>query len=216
MWLGVSPGEVVSIYGLHLGPARPISATFNAAGFLPTTLGGVQVTIDGTAAPLLYVSDTQINAIAPVELMRATSSLNVMTDGASLPAFRLVVDPAIPEVFRHADLSAAAINQDNSVNSATNPAKSGSFVSIWVTGAEGTPGLADGQLQTAAEPGCGCIIHNITQNKDIIPSYQGAAPGMVNGIVQVNFQVANPGDYYWLVTGNNQITSDAFSLFVSP
>src|ERR1022692_2495109 len=38
----LAPGELISIYGLHLGPSAPVSATFNAAGFLPTTLGGVQ------------------------------------------------------------------------------------------------------------------------------------------------------------------------------
>src|ERR1017187_7511075 len=38
----LAPDELISIYGLHLGPSAPVSATFNAAGFLPTTLGGVQ------------------------------------------------------------------------------------------------------------------------------------------------------------------------------
>jgi len=64
----LAPGELMAIYGLHIGPAAPVSATFDAAGFLPTTLGGVQVTINGIPAPMLYVSDAQINAIAQVEL----------------------------------------------------------------------------------------------------------------------------------------------------
>jgi uncharacterized protein (TIGR03437 family) len=208
----VAPGELISIYGLHLGPPSSVSATFDTAGFLPTTLAGLQVTINGSSAPLLYVSDTQINAVAPIELVNTVAaSLRLTINGAPLPDFRLVVDTGIPKIFRHADGSAAAINQDGAANSSTNPAKIGSFVSIWVTGAGWTSGFADGQKQTAAQPGCSCIVHDITQNKDIIPSYAGAAPDMVNGIMQINFQVAGQGHYYSL-TG----AGDLFSIFVAP
>lgn len=63
----VAPSGVISIYGLHLGLSTPVSATFNSSGFLPITLGGIRVIIGGIAAPLLYVSDTQINTVAPAE-----------------------------------------------------------------------------------------------------------------------------------------------------
>jgi hypothetical protein len=66
----ITPGEVISIYGANLGPASGVTASFNSAGFLPVTLAGAQVVIDGIPAPLLYVSGTQINAVAPVELIR--------------------------------------------------------------------------------------------------------------------------------------------------
>src|SRR5262249_6331683 len=46
------------LYSTYLcGTAGP--STLNAAGFLPTTLGGIQVLMNGVAAPLFYVSDTQ-------------------------------------------------------------------------------------------------------------------------------------------------------------
>ena len=209
----LAPGEVISIYGLHLGAATPVSAAFNSAGFLPTTLGGLEVSINGTPAPLLYVSSTQINAVAPIELGGlAGDSVQLTMSGAALPPFRLVVDSAEPEVFRNADRNAAAINQDGTVNSSTNPAKAGSIVSIWATGVgSGTLGLADGQQQTAAQPGCACIIHNLNQNKDIIPAYAGAAPGMVNGVVQINFQVGIFGDAYFLAG-----SPDWFAVSVAP
>jgi uncharacterized protein (TIGR03437 family) len=101
-----------------------------------------------------------------------------------LPDFRLVVDPAAPQVFRHPDGSAAAINQDGTVNSQSNPAKAGSFVSIWATGLGFARGL-DGQMATAAQPFCGCIIHDFLKGQDVVPAYGGAAPGMVTDVLQI-------------------------------
>ena len=75
----VAPVELISIYG---------SATFDADGFLPTILGGIQVMIDGTPAPVLNVSVTQINAVVPLKLSTTspTSFVTVTTNGTSLLA----------------------------------------------------------------------------------------------------------------------------------
>jgi uncharacterized protein (TIGR03437 family) len=209
----VAPAELISIYGLHLGVSTPAYASFDAAGFLPTTLAGVQVAFNGIPAPLLYVSDTQINAVVPLALENTPSaSLRVTLNMGTLPDFRVVVDTAIPQVARNADGSAAAINQDGTVNSPTHPAPVGSFVSIWATGIGYAPGL-DGQMQTSAGSFFSCLIHDLATNQDIVPSYAGTAPGMVTGVVQINFQVPVTSTLFYLdVTGK---TSDAFSIAVS-
>jgi uncharacterized protein (TIGR03437 family) len=210
----VAPSEAISIYGLHLGVSTPLSATFNSSGFLPTTLGGISVTIGGAPAPLLYVSDTQINAIAPAALTPGAAVNLAISNGASMLApFRIEVDAAIPGVFLEPNGTAAAINQDGTVNSASNPAPSGSIVSIWATGTGYAPG-ADGQRATAAQQTCSCVISSQTTN--ISPTYAGAAPGMVNGIVQINFMVsagfAPVVQYSLSVDGK---TSNPFSVYVS-
>ncbi len=194
----VAPGEIISIYGLNLEPTAPISASFNNLGFLPTTLGSFEVSINGIAAPLLYVSGTQINAVVPIELATVDSPVLLTINGVPVAPFRIIVDQEIPAVFLNSNGNAAAINQDGTVNSATNPAKAGSFVSIWATGVGWNYQLADGQQQTSAQTLCTCIIYDSTENTNITPSYAGAAPGMVNGIMQINFQVMNPGDLYSL------------------
>src|ERR1035437_511849 len=51
-------GEVISIYGPHIGPATPAAAVPDASRMMPTSLGGVQVSINGSPIPLLYVSDS--------------------------------------------------------------------------------------------------------------------------------------------------------------
>lgn len=206
----LAPGELISIYGLHLGPATPVSATFNAAGFLPVTLSGVRVTIGGTAAPMLYVSPTQINLVAPVELTAgAAADLQLTVNGAAVADFRSMPDIAAPQVFLGAN-GAAAINQNGTVNSASNPAPDGSYVSVWATGTGYFPG-SDGQIQTAADQFCGSagVCQVLAQSAPftstpVVVSYIGAAPGLVNGVVQVNFQVTGGADtYYFSVNGIN-------------
>src|SRR5438045_43072 len=59
----VSPGCLVTIFGSNLADAPA-----TASGVpLPNTLGGVTVSVAGLAAPLLYVSPSQINALIPFE-----------------------------------------------------------------------------------------------------------------------------------------------------
>ena len=53
----LAPGELFSIFGTN-----PASTTASAATVpLPTTLGTTSVTVNGKAAPLVFVSPTQIN-----------------------------------------------------------------------------------------------------------------------------------------------------------
>ena len=214
----LAPGELISIYGLHLGPMTPVAAAFDAAGFLPTTLGGVQVTINGIPAPLLYVSDTQINAVAPVRLTAGSAvEFEIAQNGTPLPDFRVMVDIAAPGVFRNPDGSAAAINQDGTVNSPANPAPLGSYVAIWATGTGYFPG-SDGQLATGANDFCNlmgtCNVVSAFDGSQFNLYYVGAAPGMVNGVVQIDFQVsAAINGYYLSVDG---ISSGTFSVSTTP
>ncbi len=218
----VAPGELISLYGLHFGSATPELAAFDGAGFLPTILGGVTVKIDGTVAPLLYVSDTQINAIAPVELTAGSAAtLNLALNGASILNSRTMIVSAAPQIFRNADGSAAAINQDESLNLPTNPAPIGSYVSVWATGTGYFPG-SDGQMATGANSFCNVIIDceiliwaispqtGLTTVSQANVSYIGAAPDMVNGVVQINLQNMGPGSYYFSVGG---AISDQFSIY---
>ena len=57
----IAPGTLITINGANLADAGA-AATPDANGNYPTILGGVELYIDGTRAPLLYVSPTQINA----------------------------------------------------------------------------------------------------------------------------------------------------------
>jgi uncharacterized protein (TIGR03437 family) len=194
----IVPGEVISIYGPHIGPATPVTATVNAAGFVPTSLAGVQVLFNGVAAPLLYVSDSQINAVVPqAATPNSSMTVQIVSNNVTSPGFPATVIVAEPEVFQNPDGTAAAINQDGSVNSAAHPAKAGSIVSIWATGTGPIyPRPLDGQISTVAQDYHCCQIA-IASLADLLLSspltepavYAGAAPGMVVGVVQINFQI---------------------------
>src|ERR1700682_758159 len=58
------PGELVTLFGDGLGPDTGLRAEATD-GALPTELGSTRVIVDGTPAPLLYVSRNQVNAIVP-------------------------------------------------------------------------------------------------------------------------------------------------------
>ncbi len=190
-------GEVISIFGPDIGPATPVSYTPTAAGSVPASLGGVQVTMGSYALPLLYVSSSQINAVAPFSLYGSAAglTLQVINNGTATPLFPFSSIAADPEVFQNPDGSAAAVNQDGAINSAEHPAKTGSVVSIWVTGVGTTPAyLPDGQIASGplAFPCCTVYAGLVQTPANIV--YSGSAPGAVAGIVQINFQL--PEDEY--------------------
>ena len=62
----VAPGTLISIFGNHLSTTTESAAP--NLNQLPHTLGGTQVFVDGIAAPLTYVSPTQINAQIPYDV----------------------------------------------------------------------------------------------------------------------------------------------------
>ena len=196
----ITPGEVFSIYGPHIGPAAPLTAVADASGLLPKSLGGVQVTINGTPIPLLYVSDSQVNAVAP-QFFSRPPVLRVTGNGADTGDFATAIVDSDPEIFQRVDGTAVAINQDGSVNSPEHPAKADSIVAIWATGAGLTPSfdaVLDGQIATVAQDLRCCQAYALGPVNVL---YGGAAPGAVSGVVQVNFQVpALPNFYNGVIT----------------
>jgi uncharacterized protein (TIGR03437 family) len=189
----VAPGEVVSLYGTGLGPASGVSGPTGSNGKLPVTLAGTQVLFDGVAVPLLYVSQSQVNAVTPFALAPGKSTqVQVVAGTAASPVLQNIVVSSQPAIFTNG-VSAAALNQDGTINSVSNPAKLGSIVTVWATGAGLVyPTPADGDVATAAQHyGCCFVVVNNDEYADVL--YAGAAPGMVAGVVQINFRL--PSDF---------------------
>jgi uncharacterized protein (TIGR03437 family) len=166
----VAAGEVISIYGPHLaGP----------------------VFINDLAAPILYTSDQQINAVVPFEV--AGQQRARIRIGAG-PEYSAAVLPAAPQIF------APALNQDGTVNSPENPARVGSVMSVWVTGGMiSSAGLRTGQIATGAQEYFVGSIY--AEGVPVNTLYAGAAPALVAGIGQINFVVPDAASIV-LRTGN--------------
>jgi uncharacterized protein (TIGR03437 family) len=223
------PGELISIYGPHIGPATPVALTA-AAGALPTGVSGLQVLAVEEGAPgaspiplpLLYVSDSQINAAVPYGVSGAVSLriVNNTANGANSPDFPLTPVSALPEIFRNSDGSAVAVNQDLSFNSLDHPARVGSTVSVWVTGAGPYfGGAAAGQIATAAR-GFDCCTAAIGEGQAYV-AYSGDTPGTIGGVVQINFLIpplspytAYPAPTIFTVTAVG-VSSQAATIYVT-
>jgi uncharacterized protein (TIGR03437 family) len=183
----VAPDELISLYGLDIGPGSPVGAQV-VNGAVTSSLGGVQVLFDGVPAPLLYASPTQINAIVPSEVFgHDATNITVLTPTGSLTGPTMLVHPSQPGVFP------VAINQDGSVNSASDhPAPPGSLVTIWATGA-GRTALPDGAIATGASGRpplpVSVLLYDQSYNQSLEVEYAGDAPGMVAGVFQVNFRL---------------------------
>ncbi len=75
----VSPGSIVSIYGVNLTSALQVGPTSP----LSQVLANTAVMISGEIAPLLFVSPAQINAQVPLDLPNGSYALTIHTDGSA-------------------------------------------------------------------------------------------------------------------------------------
>lgn len=180
----IAPSEVISLYGPHIGPATAVTAV-PTNGFYPTTLGNLQVMIGGFAAPLLYVSDGQINAVVPSEVSpQGASTIQIISTNASTSPFPVWVDVGDAQIF------SPVLNQDWSINSRANPAKSGSVVIFYSTGSSlSIAPFKDGQIATGAANQC---ANNACVAAGASVLYGGPAPGIVAGAQQFNLQLSTP------------------------
>jgi uncharacterized protein (TIGR03437 family) len=189
----VAPGLWVSIFGNSLGPVTGVSFVTPPTGeTVATTLAGTQVLFDGTAVPLLYVSNAQVNALVPFELVGKTSTvMQVASNGEVSASITLPVVPALPGLFT-ANASGkgegAILNQDSSVNSASNPAAQGSVIVLYGTGGGQTnPASIDGGFNPVDAEGILLLPVTVTiggQTAQV--NYAGPAPGLVDGVMQIN------------------------------
>jgi uncharacterized protein (TIGR03437 family) len=196
--------ELVSLYGTGLGPSTAVSATV-VNGKAPTSLGGVQVLFDGVAAPLLYVGPNQINAVVPYRPNTDRSTVQVVTPSGTINGLTISNRPSEPEIVlapvgtgRITGL-AAAINQDGTVNSATNPAAPESVVSVWVSGL-GNGGNVPVSVSAFQQTFLGSL--------EVL--YAGQAPGLVMGVDQIDFRLPASGATMSMLGLELQI-GDAFS-----
>jgi uncharacterized protein (TIGR03437 family) len=144
----IAPGEIVTLFGNGLGPEQGVQTTATMQTPYPTRESNVEVTFNGTPAPLLWVQDGQINAAVPWSLAgQASTQVCVSYNTVKTNCLTLGVTEAVPGVFMADSTYAAALNPDGTVNSAANPAQFGSTVSIFATGLGPlNPPQADGTL----------------------------------------------------------------------
>jgi uncharacterized protein (TIGR03437 family) len=176
---GFYPGALITLYGFDL----------------PASTAGLQVLFDGTPAALLYAGPDQINLQVPFEVPTGVGSaapitLQVVTPSGN-PSIQLGIAQSLG-IFTTDRSHAAALNQDGTVNSASNPASAGSIVSLFGTGATWPAGSQDGAAPTSATPWDPSLNKFEMVDGDAIPLnilYAGNAPGLIDGVFQIDVQL---------------------------
>ena len=174
----VAPGEIITIMGSAIGSA-------------PAPNG---ITFDGLAAPLIYKSSDQVNAVVPFGIVRrTTTTLDIINTAGMSTRLTLPVASSAPGIFTLSGGGAgrgAILNQDSTVNSPDNPAARGSIIVIYATGAGQTdPPGSDGLIPTVVLPKPLLPVSVQIGGAPAEILYVGAAPDQISGVLQVNCRV---------------------------
>ena len=202
----VSPGELVTLFGANIGPITPAGMTTTTPGFVDTTLGGVSVTVEGIAAPLLYVSQNQVSIQVPFGVAPGAGKQIALINGtSSAPNLAVTVAATNPAIFtsngsgagQAAALDYNSVTTAYSLNSVTSPAYIGSTVVLYLTGAGNydtggsSTSLITGELLplTSTPPVFAAPPIVTIGGVNATVTYAGAVPGSLLGLVQLNVQV---------------------------
>lgn len=224
----VAPGEIVTLFGTGLGPLQGVEPKATPQSPFPALAAGVEVTFDGTPAPLLWVQNLQINAVAPWSLTPSKNTQVCVSYSLKTNCLTWPVAQAAPAVFTVDGVYAATVNQDGTINSANNPAPLGSIVSVWATGLGPiTPPQADGTLVGFPLPtdivaaGAEAVYQiigipsTIVETEPFVIKYAGPAPGMVAGTSQLNFVVEAYPSYGGIFVTLPSAQSPGFEVYIA-
>ncbi len=213
-----TPGMISTLFATT--GSQFASATENATlvnGALPTSLGDVQVLVNGKASALFYVSPTQINFQIPNETPQGRQDFEVLQVSTNqvLADGMFFIEQSSPSLFTVSQTGQgqiAAINaDDNKLNSVSDPVKAGHYISIFGTGLGSIPNAPPDGVPAAGAVPAGVPTQVYAGGTSTIPQsdveYSGLAPGFV-GLWQINFKVpadAAPGSLPVIViyNGNN-------------
>ena len=193
----IAPGTLIAIFGTNLAAG---TAQFSDTP-LPVSLGGTSVSINGTPAPLLFVSPGQVNAQVPYDTIAGTAKLVVQSNNVPSPAVNFQVAATGPGVFTPLQSNhVLALNlADGTYNAPQTPAHPGQYVTAYLTGqglvdppvTAGGVGPSSPPFPTPVAP----VQVKIGGTLAVI-QFAGLAPGFVNGLLQMNVLVPDvaPGE----------------------
>lgn len=119
----ISPGALASLFGHNLaGGARE-----QGSSPWPRALGGVTVLVNGRPAPVVFVSDGQVNFQVPADLVDGEAEVAVTNAAGSSAPLRVGVAPLAPGLF-------GALVSGTGQTTAARPARRGEYLEVYATG----------------------------------------------------------------------------------
>jgi uncharacterized protein (TIGR03437 family) len=190
----LSPGLVATMAPLGIRFTEN-TMTFSSVP-IPKVMDDVEVLVNGEAAPLYYISPTIINFYVPmstptsgtIDVLVQKKSTGQILASSALPA--AVATPGFFTTTQNGRGQIAALNEDNTVNSASNPVGRGRVIQLYATGQgflpdappDGEPAPTNRLVSTPLRPR---VIVNTTDGEVL---FSGLAPGFV-GVWQLNVKV---------------------------
>jgi uncharacterized protein (TIGR03437 family) len=194
-----APNSILSIFGSGLAwSSQGVTAADIVNNTLPVELNGTRVYVLDWEAPLLYVSDGQINFLVPGNQLDGDVTIRVVREGVTGPEVTVTLVDAAPALFQTADGYAIAAHVDNSLVAPGSPAHAGEIIVVYATGLGRTQAYPD----PTAIPQSAAVIQKLSDLKvylggtAIDPAsiqYAGVTPGSA-GLYQINLVLPdNPG-----------------------
>jgi len=198
----VAPESIAAVFGTKLA-----SQTASATGLpLPTSLDGTTVYVNGVAAPLFFVSPTQINYLIPSDVQPGMARVIVIAKDGMVSQGQALITATAPGLFTrraNGQGAPAAVASADGVNFNTNISNpdgapvaidAGSFVALFGTGLHFNSGGATLMLGSTN-----------------IPALFAGPQGQLIGLDQINFQIPNSlagrGDVELIVAVDGKVTN---------
>jgi uncharacterized protein (TIGR03437 family) len=186
-----APNSVATIFGSGLArSSQGLTADVILNNTLPKELNSTRVYVLDELAPLLYVSDGQVNFLVPGDQLDGDVKIRVVREGVTGPEITVTLVDAAPELFQTAAGYAIAAHVDNSVIAPGSPAQAGEIIVVYACGL----GLTQPSLAPGVIPQSAAVIQRLSDLKvylggtAIDPAsilYAGLTPGSP-GLYQIN------------------------------
>jgi len=199
----IAAGSIAAIFGTQLSISPPV----NASAFpLPTTLGGVQVLINGSPVPLFYAEAGQIDIQVPFGLASGQVLVQVLQNGQPGNRVSAIVDSIAPRLFAvgqnapdGGEYGAAILNSDSTLAlpaglaPGSHPAHLGDVLTIYALGlGPVSPSVNTGAPAPSVEPlarttNAVQVVYGSGTGGSVTasPLYSGLAPFFA-GLYQIN------------------------------
>jgi uncharacterized protein (TIGR03437 family) len=178
---GFAPGEIMTVFGSQLA----VSASIASSVPLPVSMAGVAATVNGVAAPLYYVSPSQVNPQIPYETAAGNVATLEINNNGQVTSQSFRVATVAPGIFT--DASGAPVPNTS--------ASGGQIAILYATGT----GMVSPAISTGAAPAQGALVSSLplpvttpvtvtVGGKTAVVQFAGIPPGEV-GAVQINYQI---------------------------
>jgi uncharacterized protein (TIGR03437 family) len=213
---GLVPGSWAQVKGTGLAN---VTRTWTGLDFLnlgsnlPTSLSGVQVTVNNLPAAVYYISPTQINFQVPTGIS-GNASVQVINSGTSSNAVTAAAASASPGLFAYTvngtNYPSAVFYPDGhivgdpAVSAAFRNAKAGDLIQLYATGLAAEPG---GVLPAAQGiSGVTVTVGNVTIPAQFAGQLANTIEFQINFTVPQQFSTSAAGNYP-ITIGVNGVTS---------